>query len=720
MPNQVQVTVSGKNESQRATTEATTGVGSIGKAAQQTNVQYGKLLDTIGRTDDVSRAAMDGAENALDRFDNQVQRSKRSLDGLGDGAQHTGGRLGTALSETAGDAASSLADKLGAAGSVLGKLGPVGIAVGAAIGLGLGAATLAVNKLKDAVESSIERAKAASRIGAQLGLDTPQQVAQLGRISGKVYADNFTDSLESAATAVRDVIRNRLLPEDATDSAITKLTEKLATVADLFEDDTSRVSATVSQLLRTGLAKSADEALDVLTRGLQEGADKSQDLLDTLNEYPTQFRKLGLSAADATGILIQGLRAGARDSDIVADALKEFSIRAVDGSKLTADSFKQLGLNGKQMAADIAAGGTRANKALDLTLDRLRAVKDPVQQAQIAVGLFGTQAEDLGAALFALDPSKAAQQIGKLEGAADRAAGAIGDNLGSRVETLQRKFEMWGADIGDKLVPVIDVIIDKLEQFAHWVGPILQDALQFLKDRIDENRDGLEKFGDFLKALEPILKVLVAGAIIEVAGAIGLMIEGLAAAGENWDRLKHFVLIATLFILDMLGKIVDGAHDAFGWIPGIGGQLDAAKERFHNFANSVREELEGIPDQQINVRINVTGGEAIGGIAGAVISQGLSARRHASGGPTGQGWSLMNEMGPEAVHLPTGSTVIPAGATAAMAPSGGGGWPEGLVPVSIATSSRLVSLLLDEIAAEVRKRGGKAAVIGITKPIPST
>lgn len=61
-------------------------------------------------------------------------------------------------------------------------------------------------------------------------------------------------------------------------------------------------------------------------------------------------------------------------------------------------------------------------------------------------------------------------------------------------------------------------------------------------------------------------------------------------------------------------------------------------------------------------------------------AQGWSSQRnterqgHASGGPWGGGWGSMNEHGGEAVKLPNGSTVIPAGATQQMM-SGGGSSP---------------------------------------------
>ncbi|WP_225855252.1 hypothetical protein [Micromonospora noduli] len=47
-------------------------------------------------------------------------------------------------------------------------------------------------------------------------------------------------------------------------------------------------------------------------------------------------------------------------------------------------------------------------------------MKDPVEQRAAAVALFGTKAEDLGDALYALDPSTAMAGLGDLAGATQR------------------------------------------------------------------------------------------------------------------------------------------------------------------------------------------------------------------------------------------------------------------------------------------------------------
>jgi phage-related protein len=226
--------------------------------------------------------------------------------------------------------------------------------------------------------------------------------------------------------------------------------------------------------MRTGLAPNADAALDLITKGLQSGADKSQDFLDTLNEYSTQFRKLGVDGETATGLLSQGLKGGARDADVVADSLKEFSIRAVDGSKTTAAGFKALGLNATDMAKQIAAGGPTASKGLDTVLDRLRGIKDPVKQSAAAVQLFGTQAEDMGKALFALDPSSAAKGLGDVAGAADKANKAFNATPTATIKTFGRSLQQGLVNVlGGAVIPALNKAIPAVSKAFSGLGKVL-------------------------------------------------------------------------------------------------------------------------------------------------------------------------------------------------------------------------------------------------------
>lgn len=318
---------------------------------------------------------------------------------------------------------------------------------------GIGAvAGLAGAALAKGVVEAAQREKAADKLGASLGL-SDKQAARLGKVAGKLYAKGYGESIDQITDSLKALAQNGVASVKAPKKELDQLSRAALSLSETFDADVGESAKAAGQLIRTGLVKNGREAFDLLTVGFQSGADKAGDLLDTVNEYSTQWRKSGLSGAQGIGLINQALRAGARDGDVAADAIKEFSIRAVDGSKTSADGFKALGLNADDMASKFAKGGKSANGVLDLTLDKLRGVKDPVEQSQIAVALFGTQAEDLGASLLAMDPSKAADGLGKVGGAADRMGKQLHDNAATQVEVFKRRLLGLATDAGAKVLP---------------------------------------------------------------------------------------------------------------------------------------------------------------------------------------------------------------------------------------------------------------------------
>lgn len=299
----------------------------------------------------------------------------------------------------------------------------IGAGVAAALGVGLAEA--------------MDVSAASDKLAAQLGVG-PAEAAALSKVSAKVYQSAWGESTTQVNDAIRGVYQN-IGNTDTANGGVERLTTKTLALAEAFDQDVNMATAAVGQMMKTGMAKNADEAFDIITRGFQTGVNKSDDFLETLNEYGTKFRDLGISGQMATGLLSQGLKAGARDADLVADAIKEFSIRAIDGSKATAEGFTAIGLNAGDMSRKIGAGGKTASDALDLTLDKLRAMEDPVARDAAAVALFGTQAEDLGDSLFALDPSAAVGALGQVKGAAEDMSTTLADNPAAALEEFKRK-----------------------------------------------------------------------------------------------------------------------------------------------------------------------------------------------------------------------------------------------------------------------------------------
>lgn len=371
--------------------------------------------------------------------------------------RRAGQRFSDSFSEQVSRSSGDTADAGDQAGRRFGGAFSDSLKVAAGVALaGLG--EQAASQLSSGFEQALNLSGAAGMFQAQLGV-TQGESQKIGAVAGKLFADAYGENMEEVQGAITSVIQNIGGMRNASSSALEQMTARAITVGQVLGEDVSAVTRTVSQLMKTGLAPNAQTAFDILTKGAQLGLNSSEDLLDTFKEYSTQFRKLGIDGQTALGIIQQGLKGGARDADVVADALKEFSIRAVDGSELSAQGFKDLGLNAAAMSKQIGKGGAGATKGLDTVLDRLRAVKDPVKQSQIAVALFGTQAEDLGKALFAIDPSKATQGLGNLAGATDKAGKAMGETSQAKFESFKRGLQTSVVDfIATTVIPAVEKI----------------------------------------------------------------------------------------------------------------------------------------------------------------------------------------------------------------------------------------------------------------------
>lgn len=139
---------------------------------------------------------------------------------------------------------------------------------------------------------------------------------------------------------------------------------------------------------------SAWDSTRLVEKGFDELGPRADDWAETLNEYSGYFQNFGLSSADMFNIVKQGMDAGAMSTDKVADAWKELGIRIIDQVPEVSGALKQMGLDAAQVPAAIAAGGPPAREALDSVIDKLREVKNPIEQNKLGLALFGTQWED--------------------------------------------------------------------------------------------------------------------------------------------------------------------------------------------------------------------------------------------------------------------------------------------------------------------------------------
>ncbi|ART69123.1 hypothetical protein BTO20_11505 [Mycobacterium dioxanotrophicus] len=402
-----------------------------------------RIVAQVERVEKARRAEVRAVRDATDAYKEYEDAAKNAGSGFLGGLHNAVSGVGQTGQEAAngfveGFAGSSMLLRLGAAA------GPIGLALAGVATLGV----VAGKELAQGISEGMARIQLQDQFQAAMGLNDAS-MARYASAAGHAFANNFGESLADNLAAARAALQAGLISPDSSDAMVQDVVQRLqgASQTSLGEASPQELARSATTLIRTGFAHDTASAMDIITSGFQRGLNVSQDWLDTLNEYSTQFRKLGLDASEFMTLLNQGLEGGARDTDKVADSLKEFSIRAVDGSKSTKEGFEALGFNAQEMGKRIAAGGDSAKVAFSAVLDKLRETDDEQQKALIWQRLFGTQWEDMGDAInrLSLDPAK--REFTDLQGTSDRANKTATDNFKSQWEGATKAVGQYFSDL---------------------------------------------------------------------------------------------------------------------------------------------------------------------------------------------------------------------------------------------------------------------------------
>ena len=458
-----------------------------------------------------------------------------------------------------------LADLLG------GKAGIVGSTVAAAFSLaGFSAGGLFIK----ALQNGMEQERVLDLNQARLGVDD-ETMQKIGFAAGRAFAGNFGESVESNIDTARRAINSGLLDRSGTAQETQQIIQQLTSVSDLMGEEIPAVARAAGQAVKTGIAGSATEAFDLFVAAEQNGLNVSEDFLDTITEYGTQFRKLGLSGPEAVGLINQAVQAGARDTDVAADAIKEFSIRVVDGSDSTKEAFETLGFGADDLAKKFAQGGSVARTAVGDLLGKIREIEDPVEKNKIALALFGTQFEDLGDALNQFNLDDAAASLGKVAGAADEAISTMGENSAGSIESAKRSIEISTDQISASLANAFGPELAKL---ADWVTTHQPEILGFLGQVADFAFRAADAFLAFASGSLRALANFAEGA----APLLAMVLDPVGKVAEVFGKLTRNS------DLENLGKSVQGLDDKFR------GVADGARAIADGIDNTARPALDGL------------------------------------------------------------------------------------------------------------------------------
>ena len=411
----------------------------------------------------------------------------------------------------------------------------------AAMGTGAIAATKYLSDLGG------EWKEATNQVAASTGA-AGKELESLRGVMERVYADNFGEDVADVADAVALVDRNLA---NLDQEGLTKATEGALALRDAFEYEVEE-STRAAEAIRKNFGTSVEDAFSLIAAGAQNGLDYSGELIDTINEYSSQFQKLGFTADGMFNLLQSGADSTAWNLDKVGDAIKEFSIRAIDGSDTTVAAFEDLGYNAEKIMATFAAGGEGANTAFFEVLNTLMDVDDQVKRDALGVSLFGTMWEDLGTeAMQAMaDASSAAYDT---QGALEQINQVKYNDLDSALQGIGRQMEVALLPAADAVyqslmdsMPEISAAIEEVspavaeiaEDFADWAGGAVSEGLPVLVDGI---RDFADWAGKAYEKAKPFLSFLWEhkGTAVAVAAGAKVLSVSLGAVNTAMGAYKN-------------------------------------------------------------------------------------------------------------------------------------------------------------------------------------
>jgi hypothetical protein len=466
-----------------------------------------------------------------------------------------------------------------------GLRGIAGAAKGAGIGLakglaaGVAAAGAAVGgALIVAVKKGIDQQSVGNAIVNSLGLDE-SEAAAAGALAGRIYAQNYGESREQVGAALVTLSQTSGLP--VTDRQIQDATRSALNLASAFEIDVAESARAAGQLVRTNLVDTLGEAYALITAGFQQGANRGDDFLDTLNEYATTYARLGLTGEQAVGTITQAMDAGILNADFAADALRETGTRVRENADATREAVQSIGLDADKLASDFQAGGDRAAGALDKLFDTLRSTEDAGLRNSAAAAIIGTQYEDLGDAILAIDPSTATAALGDVTDAASNLDSALTNGLGPAWSGATRQIEQLitgaGAELVNRWGPSVEDVLNRVSGGLNLLAgdvPGLVTDLQTLMTSGDLSAIGTRLENAFalpagaITNLQPKLDAVVAFVRDDLLPVVSAIVAGLTAWAEHKITVALPILTSVLGFLaqhtDAVKTAVYGALIIFG------------------------------------------------------------------------------------------------------------------------------------------------------------
>ena len=370
---------------------------------------------------------------------------------------------------------------------------------------------------------------------------------------------------------------------------------EIQAIADTWGKDYTEVLQTVDALMAQ-YHISAKEALDIITGGFVAGADLSGNMLQQIQQYAPTFHDAGIEASELVAILSQ-TRSGIF-SEQGMQVIEQASKRIREMSTATAESLDAIGINSKQVTADLTSG---AKSTFDVIQEISTALKqlppDSQEVGAVLKDVFGRQGAGAGIQLIeqldtmSTDLEKVKEQTGEygkaLEAQKD-ATTELNAATAALFDVTDKGFE--SALVGAKtfciqgLTMIVRGVIDVINYFRDWYNESL--IVRAAVETINTN------FKTLWSTVKLVFGLIIDGAKTAIKGLKGMadILEGMVT--KDFDKVKRG-----------FDGFVNSQMD--GWNKTVGHFKDFGKESAQNYADGWNNAMNGKRLEHINVPTSV-------------------------------------------------------------------------------------------------------------------
>ncbi len=392
------------------------------------------------------------------------------------------------LKKSSKDFGSALAQEMKAAGDKMQKFGDKVTGVGKGLSVGVTAPIVGIAAASQAAFTEVDGAldTIVTKTGA-----TGDALNGLQDSFKAVYGSLPVDA-QVAGDAIGEVNTQFLL----TGEALEKATEKMIKFSEINGQDVSASSIASKEAIEAfGLTtKDLDMVLDSVSKTAQNTGVATDKIFNSVTQGAPQLKAMGLNFAESAAVM------------------GSFEQKGIDSTKALSYLSKAQ--------VTFAKDGMTMIEGLDALQSQMAGASSDTEKLTIATEYFGTKG-----ATFMLDAIKrGALEFGNFKNAASDAAGTVDSTFEAtldpidKAKTAMNNLKLVGTDIAETmqvaLVPVLDKIVEKLQEFTEWFG------------NLDEStKTTMITIAGIAAVVGPVLVVI--GSVISAVGTITGALSGL-------------------------------------------------------------------------------------------------------------------------------------------------------------------------------------------------